>query len=266
MTLTASRLRRRLRRGGLAPGARSRLRAATGVPMAALLLALLLALLPMPALAQAYQCSVPSAPVSLPRITQDGPTRQLPVTGYTLALSWSPQFCRGREDEPAHARQCSGRQGSFGFIVHGLWPEGRGGAWPQWCPTTRQPSPQAVRQSLCMMPGTRLIAHEWARHGSCMVRQPDAYLRITRILWNSLRLPDYDRLSRQPGLTAGDIRNAFAAANRHWQPEHIGLVLDERGWLSEMRLCYGADFMPARCTRRRHGPADETPVRIWRGL
>ena len=99
-----------------------------------------------------------------------------------------------------------------------------------------------------------------------MTRLPDTWLRITRILWDSLRLPDYDRLSRQPGLTAGDIRRAFADGNRYWEAEHVGLVLNERGWLTEMRLCYGADFMPVRCSRRRFGAADDTPVRIWRGL
>jgi hypothetical protein len=29
-------------------------------------------------------------------------------------------------DSAADDRQCSGRSGRFGFVVHGLWPEGRG--------------------------------------------------------------------------------------------------------------------------------------------
>ena len=228
--------------------------------------AVLLALAPAPALAQAYQCTIPRAPISLPRIQPDGPVRQGPVTGYTLALSWSPEFCRTRTSSPRHARQCSGEAGSFAFVVHGLWPEGRGSQWPQWCPTTRQPSAPAVRQSLCTMPDAALIARQWARHGACMVPDPDAYLRVTRILWSSLRIPDYDRLSRADGLTAGAIRRAFADANRGWTPEMVGLVVNGRGWLTEMRLCYGRDFMPTRCDARRFGPADAAEVRIWRGL
>ncbi len=221
---------------------------------------------PAPALAQAYQCRIPQGRISLPPVTRDGPVRDTAITGYTLALSWSPEFCRGREDDPRHVRQCSGRGGRFGFVVHGLWPEGRSGQWPQWCETARQPSDQAVRETLCTMPGERLIANEWARHGSCMIRNPDAYLRITRILWNSLRWPEYDRLSRNRGLTAGEIRQAFADANGRWEPEHVGLVINERGWLTEMRLCYGLDYLPARCDRRRYGPADDVAVRIWRGI
>ena len=231
----------------------------------AAMIAGLCALLPSTALAQAYQCRVPDAPVSLPRIERDGPVRQMPVTGYTLALSWSPEFCRFRDDEARHARQCSGRAGRFAFVVHGLWPNGARG-WPQWCPTRRQPSEAEVRASLCMTPDTSLIAHEWARHGSCMTPSPDAYLQVTRILWNSLRIPDYDALSRRDGLTAGQVRRAFADANPHWEPEHIGLVVSGRGWMREMRLCYGTDFMPTRCDARRYGPDDDERVQIWRGL
>ncbi|HEY6965418.1 MAG TPA: hypothetical protein VI407_09380, partial [Erythrobacter sp.] len=85
---------------------------------------------PEPARAQAYQCRAPQV-TRVPRITPDGPRRKSPITGYTLALSWSPEFCRTRADDPAHAVQCSGENGSFGLVVHGLWPESAKG-WPQW--------------------------------------------------------------------------------------------------------------------------------------
>jgi len=44
------------------------------------------------------------------------------------------------------------------------------------------------------------------------------------------------------------------------------LVISERGWLREMRLCYDRAFRPAACDRRRLGPADSASVKIWRGL
>lgn len=216
--------------------------------------------------AQAFQCTLPAAPVAVPTIEQDGPMRLMPIARYTLALSWSPEFCRNRENNPRHARQCSGRDGRFGFIVHGLWPEGRGESWPQWCPTRRAPSPANVRQNLCMTPDARLLAHEWAKHGSCMVGTPETYFSVTRVLYNSLRWPDFDRLSRREGLTAGAIRQAFADANPHWETEHVGLRVNERGWLQELRLCYDRRFRPERCSPGRYGPAEDTAVRIWRGL
>lgn len=230
-----------------------------------------LAALPLLAIAhaahgQAYQCQLPQTAPTVPRIEQDGETRRATVTGYTLALSWSPEYCRGKEHRAADRLQCSTRHGHFGFVVHGLWPEGAGGNWPQWCRTGPSPAPSTIRQGLCMMPSTRLMAHEWAKHGSCMARRPETYFKITTILWRSINWPDFDRLSRKPGLTAGDVRQAFAGANPYWKPAHIGLVLNRKGWLQEMRLCYGKDFMPAPCDRRRHGPPDEAQVRIWRGL
>ena len=53
---------------------------------AALLLAA--ALLPSaPLAAQHYQCDLPTS-LRLPQVTPDAPPRRLPITGYTLALSW----------------------------------------------------------------------------------------------------------------------------------------------------------------------------------
>src|SRR5690606_36713018 len=130
----------------------------------------------------------------------------------------------------------------------------------------RKPRSRELAPHLCMTPSPALLAYEWAKHGSCMVSDPDKYFRVTRILWSGLRWPDFDRLGRKEGLTAGNIRQGFADANRYWEPRHVGLVVNERGWLEEMRLCYGKDFMPAPCGKRRFGPRDSTPVKIWRGL
>ena len=214
--------------------------------------------------AQAYECRIPQSPVAVPKIVPDGPARKMPVIGYTLALSWSPEFCRlaGGTDR----FQCSGKHGRFGIVLHGLWPEGGNGRWPQWCPTPRQPSPDLLRKNLCMTPSTQLLAHEWAKHGACMVRRPETYLKVSRILWNSLTLPDLDRLSRRDGLNARMIREAFTEAYPALTPEMVGLRLNERGWLSEIRICYGKDFRPTRCTAGQFGPRDSVMAKIWRGL
>jgi len=225
---------------------------------------LLLAAIASPVHAQAYQCRVPQT-VTVPKVAPDGAVRRMPIAGYTLALSWSPEFCKGRELRTADRMQCSGRNGRFGFVVHGLWPEGRT-SWPQWCANPRAPSPAEVRRNLCMMPSAAMQAHEWAKHGACMAGRPETYFKLTRILWDGLRLPDFDRLSRDDELTAGAIREAIAGANPGWRREAVGVVLNERGWLEELRLCYAKDFMPAPCDKRRFGPADATPVKVWRGL
>lgn len=230
--------------------------------MKPLFLALLLAL-PGPALAQAYQC-VPPARIEPGRpVRQDGPTRRVPVAGYVLAASWSPEYCRGGD---ARSMQCSGRDGRFGFVLHGLWPEARSGPPPQWCSLTPRPSPALIRRNLCMTPVPWLIEHEWAKHGSCMSRTPEAYLNASAILWRSLRWPDADRLSRAEGLTAGQFRDAFVAANPAWKRDQVGLLVNGRGWLREVQLCYGRDFLPRACPRRTFGAVDSAELKIWRGM
>ena len=224
--------------------------------------ALLAAALPLPAFAQAYQCRLPERLEPYRTLQQDGPSRRVPISGYTLAVSWSPEYCHNDKA----SMQCSGRNGRFGFVLHGLWPEARSGPAPQWCSLTPRPSADLIRRNLCMTPAPWLLAHEWAKHGSCIARTPEAYFRTSAILWQSLRWPDADRLSRQEGLTVGDLRQAFAASNPDWRGRRIGVVLNNRGWLRELRLCYGRDFMPADCGRHRFGPPDSAPLKIWRGL
>ncbi|MFL0355098.1 ribonuclease T [Erythrobacter sp. GH1-10] len=215
--------------------------------------------------AQAYQCRMPSVS-TVPQVSPDGPRRELAVTGYTMALSWSPEFCKPREDSRAHRTQCSGDNGRFGLIVHGLWPQSASGTWPQWCSTRGRLTPQEVRANLCMMPSASLIARQWAKHGSCMVKRPDTYFKVARILWESYRIPDYDRISREDDLTAGRIREAFASANRGIPAGAVGVKLNSRGWLEEIRLCYTKRFRPTRCDASRFGASDGMKAKIWRGL
>ena len=220
-------------------------------------------MLPSAAMAQSYQCTLPQS-VSVPKIEPDAKPRRLPVSGYTLALSWTPEFCRFRDEDRQHARQCSGRAGRFGFTVHGLWPDS-GARWPQWC-TRTPPTADALKPNLCISPDARLLARQWAKHGSCMTRRPRTYYRVTRILYSGLQWPDFVRLSRQDNLTAAVVRERFADANAGWFEGAIGVRLNDRGWLQELRLCYDKRFMPQVCDARRYGAKDETPVKIWRGL
>ena len=225
---------------------------------------MLAAILPAPAFAQAYQCTLPQRIEVPPPPEQDGPTRRVAVAGYTLAASWSPEYCRMARN--SGSMQCSGRNGRFGFVLHGLWPEASKGPPPQWCSATPRPKPETLRRNLCMTPVPRLLEHEWAKHGSCMAKKPETYFKVSAILWRSLRWPDADRLSRQEGLTAGDLREAFVLANPDWRQDQVGLLVSRSGWLREIRLCYGRGFMPTRCDRRAYGPANAKPLKIWRGL
>ena len=234
---------------------------------AAILAGLVLLAAPLPALAQAYQCRAPER-IELPKpILPDGPARNTRITGYSLAISWSPEFCRGgKAAKDSSNYQCNGAIGRFGFVLHGLWPESGGGTYPQWCSLTPRPSEDDLKANMCMTPVPWLLEHEWAKHGSCMATTPAAYFKVTGILWNSLSMPDADRLSRQPGLTAGDLRRAFVARNPDFPIASVGIRASNGGWLRELRVCYGKDFRPRSCDKRAFGPRDTVPLKIWRGL
>lgn len=226
-------------------------------------LAALLLLVPAPALAQAYQCRLPQRVAPQPPVRPDGPTRKVPIGGYTLAVSWSPEYCR-KDRDPASV-QCSGRNGRFGFILHGLWPESNSGPPPQWCALIPRPQPETVRRNLCMTPAPSLIEHEWAKHGSCMATTPEAYWGIAHQIWDRFRWPDADTLSRKRGLTVGDLRAQIVLANPGLKREQVGVLTSNSGWLRELRICHNRAFRPAACPRTRFGPPDSANLRIWRG-
>ncbi len=227
----------------------------------ALLAGALLAL-PLTAQAQALQCRLPPQ-IEAPALPQpDGPRRALPIRGYTLALSWSPEFCRGHQRDGRSTLQCGGQMGRFGFILHGLWPESEPGRWPQWC-SDKPVAAETLRRNLCMTPSPYLLTHEWAKHGSCMARSPEGYFKAGAALFGSLRFPDMQALSRRPALTAGDLRAALRRSTPFLPAAAIRVTANARGWLQEVHVCYGRDFLPTPCADR--GARDDEPLKIERG-
>ncbi len=211
-------------------------------------LAVLALAAPGAALAQAVQCS-PPAQMPRPRPDlpdHDEPRRLMPVGGYTLALSWSPQHCRtarGADD----SFQCGGRNGRFGFVLHGLWPDGMGKDWPQYCRSTDLVPRAVIRDNLCTTPSAQLIQHEWAKHGTCMASRPELYFNLSRSLYQSLRFPDMRALSRRRNLTVRQFTAAFSAANPRIKPDMIRVRTTRGNWLDELWLCMDRTIEFARC-------------------
>lgn len=231
--------------------------------MRALALALAAVLAPTAAGAQALQCAVPDGVERphLDRATADQPRRLLPIGGYTLALAWSPQFCRSSHDP---SFQCGGSN-RFGFTLHGLWPDGVGHDWPQYCRAAPLLPDAVVRANLCATPSAQLLQHEWAKHGTCLSGlRPADYFRRSTALYARLRYPDLDALSRA-NLKAGKLARAIAAVNPGLAANAIRVTATRDGWLDELWLCLDRRFRYVRCRAGSGGVTADSDLRIWRG-
>jgi ribonuclease T2 len=220
---------------------------------------------PAAAWAQAASCRIPA---TLPRPAPDGPSareprRMLPIGGYTLALAWSPEYCRMRAGSARDTMQCGGGN-RFGFTLHGLWPDGRGKNWPQYCAPAAVLPEQVIRENLCDTPSAQLLQHEYAKHGTCMTPDPARYFATSTRLYRSIAYPNMAALSRAPQTRASFTR-AFARANPGLRPEMIRLNVNRNGWLEEVWLCLGTDLAPRRCVGAAGDGRADAPLRIWRG-
>lgn len=231
-----------------------------------ILTAALAVMAPAVANGQALTCT---APATVPRPRPDLPSasqprRVVPIGGYTLAITWAPRYCRENGDRAAARFQC-GAGNRFGFTLHGLWPDGIGKEWPQYCQATPLLPRAVIAANLCATPSAQLMQHEWAKHGTCMAGYtPQRYFRQSTALYRRLRYPDMDALSRQP-LTAGRLAMAMAAANPGMTPAMMRITADRQGWLDEIWLCLDKAFGHARCPAHQGGLADGASVKIWRG-
>lgn len=225
------------------------------------------ALAPGVASAQALSCAIPNAvPVPSPAgPSASEPVRTLPTGGYTLAISWSPEYCRGKERDGSF--QC-GSSSRFGFVLHGLWPDGQGRQWPQYCAPVAILPPRIVKDMLCATPSADLIQHEWAKHGACGWTDPAAYFGTARKYYDGLRFPDMMALSRRRDLTVGAFRAEFARANAGLRGFSAGAirVTHKNGWLSELWLCMDRRMAYVRCRASQDGgESSNAPLKIWRG-
>ncbi|MEN2748149.1 ribonuclease T2 [Sphingomonas sp. T9W2] len=231
-------------------------------------IALTLAALLVPAAVQAQtlQCALP-AQIERPRPdlpTPSQPRRVLPIGSYTLAITWSPEYCRTRADDSRNAFQCGGGN-RFGFTLHGLWPDGEGKDWPQYCASTPILPEAVIAKNLCVTPSAQLLQHEYAKHGTCMGVSPAAYFNESRSLFQKLRFPNMMALSRRPNLTAGQLAAAIARVNPGITQQSMRITTNKRGWLDEVWLCLDKRRRYAACPAHQGGVTPNTRIKVWRG-
>lgn len=178
-----------------------------------------------------------------------------------LAVTWMPETCRSGGDGQGEFA-CSG-ENRFGWTLHGLWPNAEGRPYPRFCRPATRMAEATIRAHLCRTPSVDLIQHEWAAHGVCGWDTPEAYFDQAAALYDALNRPDPQALAAQPGgLTAGQLRDAFAAANPGLPREavHVAATRDDR--LREVRLCHDLEFRPTACPADGRGVPDRVRLTV----
>jgi ribonuclease T2 len=216
-----------------------------------------LAALPGAAHAAGAQCTLPAVtPTPRPQGPSDKePSRYVRSTVYMLAVSWAPQYCatgEGMGGDFDKDLECDTAKNRFGFVLHGLWPDGDGKTWPQYCKPAALLRPATIRANLCTTPSADLLQHEWAKHGTCgSWKTPDTYFKDSRAIYSKLHFPDMDALMKRDDLTVGTFSRAFAAANAGLLgADAIQVALSRDGWLQEVRLCMNVRYRFERCDGR----------------
>ena len=97
-----------------------------------------------------------------------------------------------------------------------------------------------------------------------MARSPEAYFDQAAALHRNVRFPDMAALSRQRGLTVGDVRRAFSAANVRIPVDAIAVIQNRSGWLDEVRICLNLRLRAQACPIASRGAGDTARLRITR--
>ena len=151
-----------------------------------------------------------------------------------------------------------------GLALHGLWPDGEGKDWPQWCKPAALLSSATIAAHYGATPSAQQMQHEWAKHGVCMAGYtPERYFDRSEQLYRAVRVPDLRAASYRPQ-TVDSVKRAIADANPGLRSDMFKLTLDKQGWLEEVWFCLDTKFALRACPEAQREPAD-AKVLIWRG-
>jgi ribonuclease T2 len=163
---------------------------------------------------------------------------------YLLTLSWAPEFCATNPNGRTSAECDAGKH--MGLVVHGLWPQYDNGKWPQDCASTPPVSSTIVNHMMPIMPGTSLIQHEWAKHGTCSGLSTQDYFAAIEKLYRGLQVPnDFKRPSSSSQIAPANIEQQFAAAN-HAATEAFRISCPQNEF-SAVEICLSKDLQYQGC-------------------
>ena len=158
-----------------------------------------------------------------------GQNAKAPVDYYMLALSWSPGFCDIQREKygnhlPSSSQYQCGSNRTFGWVVHGLWPQNANALsvtdHPRFCKGDLPALPKdLLAQYLTISPGEQLLQGEWEKHGSCAFDSAQQYFAKEQELFSSLKLPSQslsrNELFRWMKQHNPQLKNAYLGASRN---------------------------------------------------
>ena len=151
-----------------------------------------------------------------------------------LALSWQKSFCK-LHNYP----ECKYSKNYDYFTIHGLWPK------KQNCNGVKHfRLPKPLWESLKKyMPSTKLIKHEWRKHGTCYSKDPVIYFSDTLYLAqtiNNTPILDFFRKNEGEVVTKQALNRVI---NKIYPRQARKVQMKcEKGYITELRFSLNGDI------------------------
>ena len=111
-----------------------------------------------------------------------------------------------------------------------------------------------------IMPDAGLVDHEWKTHGTCSGLDPEAYFKLVRQAYQSVKIPSQLTAPRRMvSMTPQELKEDFLATNPRLKEEDI-TVSCGNNWLTGVSVCMDKQLQPRACEALRDCRANSVKV------
>jgi ribonuclease T2 len=111
-----------------------------------------------------------------------------------------------------------------------------------------------------IMPDESLVAHEWKTHGTCSGLDPDAYFKLLRRAFGSVKIPSQLIKPKQTfSITPRELKDAFLAANPQLKAGDLAVSCGNN-YLTGLYVCFDKQLQPRSCEALRDCRANSIKV------
>lgn len=168
---------------------------------------------------------------------------------YLLSLSWSPTYCLTNSYAGKNS-QCD-THNKYGFIVHGLWGQGKEDKKPPFfCDKQkREVSAQIIENIYSIMPSAGLIKHEWNKHGTCSDYSQKEYFNHIKTLYHEYNVKSFLQSDKEKLKTISSeaLRQEIISKSNGLKDNEFMFTCSGR-FIKEVRICLNNNLEPRKCT------------------